>query len=207
MLLKRNFRSRETVLEATNFVFRGIMSRQMGELDYGEAEQLYTGADYYPPVPDRETELHLVSIEDTAEQQFDRTRCEMEFVAGTIRRLLDGGDPVLGADGALRPVRPEDIVILMRSPRARMQELTRALERQGIPFSGGEGEPFFQTVEISTVYSLLQIIDNPRQDVPLISVLRSPVFGFVPDRLAEIRSHDRDGDFYDEWLSISGETT
>ena len=202
VLLKRNFRSRGTVLEATNFVFRGIMSRQMGELDYGEAEQLYTGADYYPPVPDRETELHLVSIEDTAEQQFDRTRCEMEFVAGTIRRLLDEGDPVLGADGALHPVRPEDIVVLMRSPRARMQELTRALERQGIPFSGGEGEPFFQTVEISTVYSLLQIIDNPRQDVPLIAVLRSPLFGFTPDLLARVRAC-RTGDFYDACLACT----
>ncbi len=60
-------------------------------------------------------------------------------------------------------------------------------------------------MEIAVTLSLLEIIDNPRQDVPLISVLRSPVFGFVPDRLAEIRSHDRDGDFYDALLADGGE--
>ncbi len=60
-------------------------------------------------------------------------------------------------------------------------------------------------MEISVTVSLLEIIDNPRQDVPLISVLRSPVFGFTPDRLAEIRSHDREGDFYDALLADGGE--
>ena len=110
--------------------------------------------------------------------------------------MLDDGYPVQGEDGALRPVEPEDIVILMRSPRSRMADFGAAMSRCGIPYSGGERESFFETLEISTVYSLLQIIDNPRQDVPLIAVLRSPLLGFTPDLLAAIRSCGK-GDFYD----------
>ena len=195
ILLTRNFRSRPEVLEATNFIFRNILSRGMGEMDYGPEEQLYPGA-RFAPAPDRETELHLVSVENTEDEDFDRARVEADFVAGLVRRMLDEGYPVQDEDGALRPVQPEDIAILMRSPRSRMADLGAALSRCGIPCSGGEREPFFETLEISTVYSLLQIIDNPRQDVPLIAVLRSPLFGFTPDLLASIRSCGK-GDFYD----------
>jgi len=193
ILLTRNFRSRPEVLEATNFIFRHILSRQMGEMDYGPEEQLYPGA-RFAAAPDRETELHLVSVENTEDEDFDRTRVEADFVAGMVRRMLDDGYPVQGEDGALRPVEPEDIVILMRSPRSRMADFGAAMSRCGIPYSGGERESFFETLEISTVYSLLQIIDNPRQDVPLIAVLRSPLLGFTPDLLAAIRSCGK-GDF------------
>ncbi len=195
ILLKRNFRSRPEVLEATNFIFRNILSRQMGEMEYGPEEQLYPGADSYLPAPGRETELHLVSVENTEDEAFDRGRVEADFVAGLVRRLLDEEYPVQGADGQLRPVQPEDIVLLMRSPKSRMADFGAALSRCGIPYSGGERESFFQTLEISTVYSLLQIIDNPRQDVPLIAVLRSPLYGFTPDLLAAIRGCAR-GDFF-----------
>ena len=195
ILLTRNFRSRPEVLEATNFIFRHILSRQMGEMDYGPEEQLYPGARFIP-APDRETELHLVSVENTEDEDFDRTRVEADFVAGLVRRMLDEGYPVQGEDGALRPVEPEDIVLLMRSPRSRMADFGAAMSRCGIPYSGGERENFFETLEISTVYSLLQIIDNPRQDVPLIAALRSPLLGFTPDLLAAIRGCGK-GDFYD----------
>ena len=195
ILLTRNFRSRPEVLEATNFVFRNILSQQMGEMDYGVEEQLYAGA-AFAPAPDRETELHLVSVENTDAEDFDRTRVEADFVAGLVRKMLDEGYPVQGEDGALRPVRPEDIVLLMRSPKSRMADFGAALSRCGIPYSGGERESFFETLEISTVYSLLQIVDNPRQDVPLIAVLRSPLFGFAPDLLASIRGCAK-GDYYE----------
>ena len=195
ILLTRNFRSRPEVLEATNFVFRNILSRQMGEMDYGVEEQLYAGAAFVP-APDRETELHLVSVENTDAEDFDRTRVEADFVAGLVRKMLDEGYPVQGEDGALRPVQPEDIVLLMRSPKSRMADFGAALSRCGIPYSGGERESFFETLEISTVYSLLQIVDNPRQDVPLIAVLRSPLFGFTPDLLASIRGCAK-GDYYE----------
>lgn len=74
-----------------------------------------------------------------------------------------------------------------------------------MPCSFEESGDFYQTPEISVTLALLEIVDNPRQDVPLIAVLRSPVFGFTPDRLAEIRSRDREGDFYDALLADGGE--
>lgn len=198
VLLSRNFRSRREVLDGTNFVFRAIMSREMGEMDYGDDEQLYFGAEAaYPPRPGMEPELHLISVENTEEQTFDRTEVEARFVARRIRRLLDQGFPVQGEDGQPRPVEPEDIVILMRSPRARLAAYTAALRRENIPCTSGESQAFFSTLEAAVMVSFLQIIDNPRQDVPLIAVLRSPLFGFSPDRLAQIRALLPEGDYYD----------
>ena len=97
----------------------------------------------------------------------------------------------------MRPVRPEDIVILMRSPRSRMQTFTRALAREGIPCGSGESEDFFSAMEIAVTVSLLEIVDNPRQDVPLIGVLRSPLVGLSPNQLAAIRAVLPEGDYYD----------
>ena len=199
VLLSRNFRSRETVLAATNFVFANIMSRRMGEMEYGADEQLYCGAEYYLPRTDAQTEFHLISVEDTQEERFDRTNMEAAFVARRIRQLLDEG--YLVQDGeAMRPVRAEDIVILMRSPRARQKAFTEAMARENIACTTAESENFFATMEIAVIFSLLQIIDNPRQDVPLISVLRSPLFGFTADRLAQIRALQKDGDYYEALL-------
>ena len=89
--------------------------------------------------------------------------------------VLAQGFPVQGEDGQPRPVEPEDIVILMRSPRARLAAYTAALRRENIPCTSGESEAFFSTLEAAVMVSFLQIIDNPRQDVPLIAVLRSPL--------------------------------
>ena len=204
VLLSKNFRSRKEVLDAANFVFANIMSRQMGEMDYGEEEKLHFGAAYYLPRTDTQTEFHLINVENTDEEVFDRTEVEARFVARRIRALLEEKYPVQGADGTMRPVCPEDIVILMRSPRARLKSFTHALAQENIPCCSDENEAFFTTMEIAVMFSFLQIIDNPRQDVPLISVLRSPLFGFTPDDLARIRSLRREGDFYDA-LQLDGE--
>ena len=206
VLLSQNFRSRREVLDATNFVFRSVMSREMGELDYGEDEQLYFGAEYYLPRSDTATEFHLVSVVDTDEERFDRTKTEAQFVAQRIQKMLREGYPVQDGD-TLRPCRPEDFAILMRSPKSRLKAFTAALRHLDIPCSTAESGGFFDTVEIAVIWSFLQIIDNPRQDVPLISVLRSPLFGFTADKLAEIRALQKDGDFYEALLLDEGEET
>ena len=206
VLLSRNFRSRQEILNATNFVFRNIMSREMGELEYGEDEALYFGAEYYLPRQGAEAEFHFVSLENTEEENFDRTRTEAEFVAQRIRELLDSGYPVQSGD-SMRPCRAEDIVILMRSPKSRLKDFTAALARQNIPCSTAESSGFFNTVEIAVMWNFLQIIDNPRQDIPLISVLRSPLIGFTADKLAQIRSLQKDGDFYEALLQDESEET
>ena len=196
MVLSRNFRSRREVLDVTNFVFGAILSEEMGEMDYTDQEKLYFGAEYYTPA-ERDVEFHLVSVEDTDEERFDRVEAEARFVARRIRALLNEGFPVQGENGQLRPVTPEDIVILMRSPSSRLSAFCAALERENIPCDGGESEDFFAAMEVAVLLSLLEVVDNPRQDVPLIAVLRSPLVGMTPNRLAQIRALQPDGDYYE----------
>ena len=181
ILLSRNFRSRREILESTNFIFSNILSVEMGEMDYGEDEALHFGAAYYPERMDCQTEFHLISAHQKAgenDKPVKKVTAEARFVAARIRQLLDEGYPVTEGDGTLRPCRPEDIVILMRSPGSRSAAFAAALAERDIPCSFQESGDFFHTMEISVMLSLLEIVDNPRQDVPLISVLRSPVFGW-----------------------------
>ncbi len=204
VLLTQNFRSRREVLETVNFVFSRILSRQAGEMEYGGDERLYYGADYYLPRTGAETEYHLVSVEDDGENKRDRTAEEAAFVAGRIRALLDEGYPVQD-DGAFRPCREEDIVILMRSPKSRMAAFSAALAERNILCSGEESSSLFDTPEVAVAFSFLQIIDNPHQDVPLLAAMRSALGGFSPDRLAAIRAGRRQGDFYEALCADDGE--
>ena len=201
LLLSRNFRSRREVLEATNFVFRNVLSREMGELDYGEDEMLRPGASYAESSVCG-AEFHLLDLPtQTGEHRVRASEAEAAFVADYIRNMLSSRFPVQDdKTRELRPVREEDIVILMRSPSTRLLDYRRALESRGIRCAADAGEDFFASMEIAVLFSFLQVIDNPRQDVPLIAVLRSPLFGFVPDELAALRSQQRTGDFYDALL-------
>ena len=201
LLLSRNFRSRKEVLDATNFVFRNVLSREMGELDYGEDEMLRPGASYAESSVCG-AEFHLLDLPtQTGEHRVRASEAEAAFVADYIRKMLSSKFPVQDdKTRELRPVREEDIVILMRSPSTRLLDYRRALESRGIRCAADAGEDFFASMEIAVLFSFLQVIDNPRQDVPLIAVLRSPLFGFVPDELATLRSQQRTGDFYDALL-------
>ena len=201
LLLSRNFRSRREVLEATNFVFRNVLSREMGELDYGEDEMLRPGASYAESSVCG-ADFHLLDLPtQTGEHRVRASEAEAAFVADYIRNMLSSEFPVQDdKTRELRPVREEDIVILMRSPSTRLLDYRRALESRGIRCAADAGEDFFASMEIAVLFSFLQVIDNPRQDVPLIAVLRSPLFGFVPDELAALRSQQRTGDFYDALL-------
>ena len=206
LILSRNFRSRQEVLEAANFVFANVLSKEMGELDYGPAEALRPGA-AYPENADCRTEFHLLSM--ARQEGTERVRApeaEAGFVARRIRALLDDGFTVTdGETRQPRPVREEDIVILMRAPGPRIADYRRALAAQGLRLSADQGEDSFSSMEVSVLFALLQIVDNPRQDVPLIAVLRSPLFCFDADRLAHLRAASRNGCFYDAILAAEGE--
>ena len=208
VLLSQNFRSRREVLDAANFVFSNIMSEEMGELDYGPDEALYFGADYLPERGDCPTELHVLDMptgRDEEDRAVSTALAEARFVAARIRALLDEGYPVTDEDtGVLRPCRAEDIVVLMRSPGPRLPHYARALAELDIPCAAQEREDFFSAMEVAVVCALLQILDNPRQDVSLIAVLRSPLFGFTPDQLAILRGSHPAGDFY-EAVAESGD--
>ena len=199
ILLSKNFRSRQPVLDAVNFVFGAIMSREMGEMDYGEEEALHFGAAHLPERTDCAVEFHLLGVPraQREERPVSRPLAEARLVARQIRSLLEQGYPVTDEDsGALRPCRPEDFAVLMRSPGPRLRHYQRAMAEEGVPCAVQESEDFFASMETAVVYALLQILDNPRQDVPLIAVLRSPLLGFSPDRLAVIRGKHPQGDFF-----------
>ena len=195
--MSKNFRSRPEVLEAANDLFRNIMSRELGEMDYTDEEALYPGGTF-PEGEGYQTEFHVLDFsEDPAllEDKQNKNYLEARFVAKEIKALLDSEFPVSDGAGGTRPLRPDDIAILLRSPGPVRHFYTLALEEQGVGWSAEEGGDFFQTTEISVALSWLQILDNPRQDIPLVAVLRSPVCGFTGDRLAEIRAGS-EGDFY-----------
>ena len=201
LLLSRNFRSRKEVLDATNFIFCNILSEEMGELDYGADEMLRLGANYVESSACG-AEFHLLDLPtQTGEQRVRASEAEAAFVADYISNMLTSEFPIQDdKTKELRPVCEEDIVILMRSPSTRLLDYRRALEARGLHCAADAGEDFFASMEIAVLFALLQVIDNPRQDVPLIAVLRSPLFGFTPDELAAIRARQRTGDFYDALL-------
>lgn len=208
ILLSKNFRSRREILDAANFIFSSILSPEMGEMAYGEDEALHFGAAYYPQRGDCSTEFHLISAHQRtagSDRPVKKLTAEARFIARRIRDLLDEGYPVTEEDGTLRPCRPEDIVILMRSPGSRLASFAQALAERDVPCSFDESRDFFETMEVSVMTALLSLVDNPRQDVPLIAVLRSPLFGFTADRLSEIRGASREGDFYDAVKAAGGE--
>ena len=193
IMLSRNFRSGGAVLAAVNDVFRACMSEKVGGLEYGDQEALYEGIPH-DPIGEPEVELHMVSVREETYPE------EAAFVAKQIHDLLDGRHMVRQGNG-LRPIMPEDIVILLRSPGSVGSYFQNALDGYGIRCSSGGGSDLLRTPEIQVLRSVLQTVSNPRQDIPLIAALTSPVFQFTADDLAKIRGMNKKRPFYDVLLS------
>ena len=207
VILSRNFRSRPEVLEGCNDLFRAVMSVPFGEMEYSDDQALYPGAPF-PPDSTYCVELDALDGDIDGEEgaeKVSRDLLEARFAARRIRELLDQNFSVSDGEGGTRPVRPSDMVILLRSPNTVLRHYARALGERDILWEAEGGGDFFGSTEISVALSLLQIVDNPRQDVPLISVLRSPVYGFSADRLAQIRAASPDTDFYAALAADDGE--
>ncbi len=189
IMLSRNFRSASGVITATNDVFETCMSEQVGGLDYGEDEKLYEGVDH-KPLNEPEIELYAIDVqEDTYEE-------EAEFVAQHILRLLDGQHMIRDGDN-LRPITPGDIVILLRSPGTSGGYFQRSLNNKGIACETGGNTDILRTEEVQVLRAILQIINNPLQDIPMSCVLLSRAFRFTADDLARIRSANRYRSLYE----------
>ena len=168
------------------------MSEEVGGLQYTDAEALIEGI---PHIPIGEPEIELWGIRTAGDTYAE----EAAFVAKRITELLDGTHCVRQGD-TLRPIVPEDIVILLRSPGSVGMEYVRALEACGIRCASGSGDDLLEAEEITVLRALLQIISNPRQDIPLLAVLASPAFGFTAEDLALLRCGCRSGSLYDTLL-------
>ncbi len=192
ILLSKNFRSGGAVLAGVNDVFETCMSPDVGGLRYGEEDALQEGFPH-APLGEPEVELWTVPVRE------DQYREEAELVAQRIEELLDGSHFIRDGED-IRSIRPEDIAILLRSPGSTSGAFREALARRGRRCVSGGGEDLLQAEEITVLWSLLQTVSNPRQDIPLIAVLSSPVFGFTADDLASFRGKQRRGSVYDALL-------
>lgn len=184
VLLQENFRSSRQVLEAANAVFGAIMSPALGEIDYDDEAKLVCGlgdaAD--GPLP----QLCVIDRADDGDDLPDKTEAEARYVAFRIRDMVERRETILDG-GVRRPVGYGDIALLLRAPGSAGAVYRRALAEAGVPVSSQQGSRFFEQSEIRFVLSLLAVVDNPRQDVPLIAALRGAPFGFSPDDLAAVR--------------------
>ncbi|MDR2665476.1 MAG: helicase-exonuclease AddAB subunit AddA [Oscillospiraceae bacterium] len=187
--LTGNFRSRAGILEAVNYIFENIMSVEFGGMEYTRGEFLSacrssTGGAAQPPV-----ELDVLDLSE-------REDGEAEHVALRIEELLRAEPFIPDGRGGLRAARPSDFAILLRSVRNKAARYYGALMRRGLPAAMPASDGFFEAPEIMAAMALLGVIDNPMQDIPLISVLRGPIYGFTADGLADIRLALPGADFY-----------
>ena len=199
--LKQNFRSRKTVLEGINFLFRQIMQAQLGEVEYDDAAALYPGEAYSGE--DEPGELILLENDPDSEEQ-ERTSRELEakLCADRIRKLK--GELLVTDEETkkLRPVKYSDMVILLRAMDGWADVVQEVLTEEGIPCRAMQRSGYFTSMEIQILLNFLRIIDNPRQDIPLTSVLKSPIGGFSEEELAKIRSAFPQGAFYEACLAF-----
>lgn len=196
ILLSDNFRSDRQILAAANDVFRLCMTERVGGLKYGDAEALRAKANI-PLSNDCPVELHCIDTKSVPSQpRITNDEVESEFIAQRIEKMLESGEMIPDSNGSLRPVRAEDIVILCRGVKDKAQIYINALGRHGIRCVCGN-ENIFLSDEITVLTALLQVIDNPHQDIPLLTVLFSPLFCFSSDDLAIAHARQRSSDLFD----------
>ena len=190
--LHKNFRSRDTVLTFTNDIFYQIMKRNLGGVDYTDEAALYCGADY--PAGEKEdafdSEILLTTtqeLEEGTKQQISKQELEAKLIADRIRKMVGKEEVVDEETGEFRKVRYGDIVILLRSLSEWADLFAEVLNANGIPAHTVSRTGYFSTLEIRTVLNYLRILDNPRQDIPLAAVLKSPMAGLSDEQLARLR--------------------
>ena len=190
IILENNFRSREGITKSVNAVFSKIMSKEMGEIDYNEKEYLnYSAA--YPPKNTPDLEVVCVN----ADKKDDSAPTEPEAVAKYIKSIIKSGATVKDENGE-RNVRFGDFCILLRSAKGKTGAYAEEFKKLSIPVTSSADCDTALSKEIQFLTSLVKVVNNPLIDIPLLSVLISPVFGFTPDELSEIRMVDRKADFY-----------
>ena len=183
--LFKNFRSRKNILDITNLVFENIMSKNLGDIDYNKQEFLNLGANYEEPKEDTnyagKTELLVIDLkqkedaEDEEMENVDDIVIESKLVAKKIQELINSKYQVFDKKLGYRNITYKDIVILLRATLNLAPIYEKSLNDLNIPVFSDTGASYLESVEIQTIMSLLKIIDNPMQDIPLVSVMRSPI--------------------------------
>ena len=194
--LHSNFRSRKCVIDAVNLIFRQIMRREVGGITYDDREELTQGFPFPEDTPQLLPELLLIQSDDVADAD-SRVDAEAQAVAQKILQMVGRTQIYDKETKEYRPVEYGDITILLRSSKGWALPFSRALSEHGIPNRSGSNTGYFDAPEVRTILSYLNVLDNPRQDIPLAASLRSQI-GHLDDReMAVIRSAGRENSFYD----------
>lgn len=190
--LHKNFRSRNEVLDFTNDIFYKIMAADLGNVQYDDDAALYPGASY--PEETMRPELLLVDYKDEdlseiiEDEDGDKVQIEALLIANRIRSLMEDGMVTDKKTGQLRAVQYRDIVILSRSVATWGNTVAAVLKDCDIPAHVESNTGYFSSYEIQVILSMLRILDNPLQDIPMAAVLASPIVGMDDEELAQIRS-------------------
>ena len=209
--LFKNFRSRKNILDTTNTIFQEIMSKDLGDVDYNEDEYLNLGANYENPTKENidfagKTEIDVINLQDDAEEnekdntqteRIENSILEAKYVAKKINELINSNYYVLDKKEGYRKITYKDIVVLLRSTTELSPIYEKEISDLGMPVYSETSTEYLNSVEIQTIMSVLKIIDNPMQDIPLVTVMRSMIGGFTDNDLIEIRLADKYENFYD----------
>ena len=216
--LFKNFRSRENILNITNLVFQNIMSEKVGEIEYNEKEYLNYSAGYKEPEENTDyagkTELHIIDLKEKEEifindeeidekievEKIENSVLEAKFVAEKINELLNSNYMVFDKEQGYRKITPKDIIILLRATTNIAPIYEKELADLNLPVFSDSSSQYLDTMEIQIIVSILKIINNPIQDIPLVTVLRSPIFAFTDNDLISIRLTDKSCSFYESMI-------
>lgn len=212
IVLAENFRSRKNVLDFTNLIFEQLMDERVGQIAYDESAQLVHGFDQFPEPENYDTELLIYEKKSNRmfeeESTFtetdlileDKTEGELHMIALKIKELVEQGYLIYDKKSKVnRPVMYQDIVLLTPTKKNNLTILD-IFKTVGIPLQVNDAQNYFQATEIRTMVALLQIIDNPYQDIPLVAVLRSPIVGLKENELSLIRIMAKEKTYYEAFL-------
>lgn len=206
--LFKNFRSKQKVLQFTNLIFEDIMSKALGDIDYNQEEFLNLGASYPESEQNEKIEIHIIDPITTEENENNEeetvedeniadVELEAKFVANKIKKLIESKFQVWDKkQEAYRDIQYKDIVILLRSTANTAPIYEQEILNLQMPVFSDSSQEYLDSIEIQTIMSLLRIIDNPIQDIPLVTVMRSNIGKFTDDELIQIRLADKQDNFY-----------
>lgn len=188
--LSKNFRSRTEVIEGINHVFEELMIPRVGKIAYDADARLYYGADYPQGACDYHSEMLVYPKEDFAELHKSQAEAEAHIIAMRMKELCRDFLVMDKKTGELRPAKYSDMVILLRAATGVDDVMKKVLEAEGIPTYVSSGKGYFSAPEIREILNFLAIINNPRQDIPLLGVLHSVIGGFTEAEIAQIRVYN-----------------
>ena len=214
--LFKNFRSRENILDTTNLIFKDIMSKKLGDIEYSEEEYLNLGASFEETekqsiktntevliIENKSEEAEDSEEENLSEEPIENIELEAKYVAKKIKEILSSKQVVFDKKVGYRPITYKDIVILLRSTKDKANIFENELINLDIPVYSDTSLEYLNSIEIQTIINLLKVIDNPTLDIPLVAVLRNVIGGFTDNELIKIRLTDSKKSFYEAMITYN----